>query len=47
MHGLVQSVSRIAAGDAHAPRIATISKAGDREVEPSRLRSCDGWVAPD
>jgi len=30
-----------------APRTATIGKAGDREVEPSRLRSSDGWVAPD
>src|SRR5262245_10787303 len=50
MHGLVQSVSRIAAGDAYAPRIATISKVGDREIEPSRLRSnCNtvqGLVVP-
>jgi hypothetical protein len=49
LHGLVQSVSTIAAGDAYIPSIARTNEKGDREIAPSGLRLgalLDRLVAP-
>jgi hypothetical protein len=38
LYASVRAVSRIAAGDAYSPTIATTNKSADREIAPSRLR---------